>query len=136
MHPNGDWDSIQEILLERCTDDLYAGSQAGELYAIELLKATRDSGAWPVRGELGFPWHGSPPVILGREQLRRLLQLRVLRFGFLQDGDVGVGVFPEREEILISGARPGRITHKRQSPPEPEFRQCPIRPWAESSTVI
>ena len=25
---------------------------------------------------------------------RRLLQLRVLRFGFLQDGDVGVGVFP------------------------------------------
>jgi hypothetical protein len=30
-----------------------------------------------------------------------LLQLRVLRFGFLQDGDVGVGVFPEGEEILI-----------------------------------
>jgi eukaryotic-like serine/threonine-protein kinase len=29
------------------------------------------------------------------------LQLRVLRFGFLQDGDVRVGVFPEREEILI-----------------------------------
>lgn len=24
-----------------------------------------------------------------------LLQLRVLGFGFLQDGDVGVGVFPE-----------------------------------------
>jgi hypothetical protein len=29
---------------------------------------------------------------------RQLLQLRVLRFGLLQDGDVGVGVFPEREE--------------------------------------
>jgi hypothetical protein len=27
------------------------------------------------------------------------LQLRVLRLGFLQDGDVGVGVFPEGEEI-------------------------------------
>jgi len=27
----------------------------------------------------------------------RLLQLRVLRLGFLQDGDVGVGVFPEGE---------------------------------------
>ena len=25
-----------------------------------------------------------------------LLQLRVLRFSFLQDGDVGVGAFPER----------------------------------------
>ncbi|MGA7078616.1 MAG: hypothetical protein WBQ43_01800 [Terriglobales bacterium] len=28
-----------------------------------------------------------------------LLQLRVLRFRFSQDGDVWVGVFPEREEI-------------------------------------
>jgi hypothetical protein len=36
------------------------------------------------------------------------LQLRVLHFGFLQDGDVRVGVFPECEKIclgafLISG---------------------------------
>jgi len=34
-----------------------------------------------------------------------LLQLRVLRLGLLQDGDVGVGVFPEREEILVGGER-------------------------------
>jgi hypothetical protein len=32
----------------------------------------------------------------------RTLQLRVLRLGFLQDGDVGVGVFPERG-ILLAG---------------------------------
>src|ERR1700730_6770576 len=38
-----------------------------------------------------------------------LLQLRVLRFGFLQDGDVGVSVFPEGEEILISGFRFGGV---------------------------
>ena len=40
-----------------------------------------------------------------------LLQLRVLGFGFFQDGDVGVGVFPEREEIFVGGERPdaGRI---------------------------
>jgi len=31
------------------------------------------------------------------------LQLRVLRFGLLQDWDVGVGVFPEREEIFVGG---------------------------------
>ena len=31
-----------------------------------------------------------------------LLQLRVLRFGLFQDRDVGVGVFPEREEALIN----------------------------------
>ena len=32
------------------------------------------------------------------------LQLCVLQLGFLQDGNVGVGVFPEREEILVGGA--------------------------------
>jgi len=31
-----------------------------------------------------------------------LLELRVLRLGLPQDGDVGVGVFPERDEILIA----------------------------------
>ena len=34
----------------------------------------------------------------------QLLQLRVVRLGFFQDGDVGVGVFPEGEEVLIGGA--------------------------------
>ena len=32
-----------------------------------------------------------------------LLQLRVFVFGFSQDGDVRVGVFPEREEVVIGG---------------------------------
>ncbi len=31
------------------------------------------------------------------------MQLRVLGFGLLQDGDVGVGVFPEGEEIFVGG---------------------------------
>jgi hypothetical protein len=30
-----------------------------------------------------------------------LLHLRVLGFGLLENGDVGVGVFPEREEFLV-----------------------------------
>ena len=30
-----------------------------------------------------------------------LLQLRVLGLGLLQDGDVGIGVFPEIEEALM-----------------------------------
>ena len=38
--------------------------------------------------------------------LSALLQLRVLRIGFLQDGDVGVGAFPEREEIFVGSQRP------------------------------
>jgi hypothetical protein len=32
-----------------------------------------------------------------------LLQLRVLRFGSDEDGNVGIGVFPEREEIFVGG---------------------------------
>ena len=38
-----------------------------------------------------------------------LLQLRILRLGFLEDGDVGVGVFPEAEEVLVGSACAGRI---------------------------
>ncbi len=34
------------------------------------------------------------------------LQLRVLRLGFFEDGDVGIGVFPEREKIFIGGEGP------------------------------
>jgi hypothetical protein len=34
------------------------------------------------------------------ELVRATLQRRVLSLGLFQDGDVGVGVFPEGEEIL------------------------------------
>jgi len=33
------------------------------------------------------------------------LQLHVFRFGLFQDGDVGIGVFPERKEIFVGGER-------------------------------
>jgi len=39
---------------------------------------------------------------LSTQILYKLLQLRVLGLGLFQNGDVGVGVFPEREEVLIS----------------------------------
>jgi hypothetical protein len=32
------------------------------------------------------------------------LQLRVLRLGFVQDGDVEVGISPEGEEVFVGGA--------------------------------
>src|SRR5258708_32530523 len=46
--------------------------------------------------------------------LSALLQLRVLGFGLLQDGDVRVGVFPEREEILIRDTGTRCISLQRQ----------------------
>ena len=39
------------------------------------------------------------PTLTPESDYGRLPQLRVLRLGFLQDGDVGVGVFPESEEV-------------------------------------
>jgi hypothetical protein len=35
-----------------------------------------------------------------------LLQVRVLSFGLLQDRDVGIGVFPESEEVSVDGECP------------------------------
>ena len=49
------------------------------------------------------------PVGHDERQYEWLLQLRVLCFGFLQDGDVRVGVLPQREEILIRDAGFGGV---------------------------
>jgi hypothetical protein len=38
-----------------------------------------------------------------------LQQLRILRFGLLQDGNVGVSVFPEGEEVLVGGPCPSDV---------------------------
>src|SRR5580698_4303720 len=53
-----------------------------------------------------------------------LLQLRVLRLGFLQDGDVGVGVFPKDEEVLVCTLRLGRITCHHVGATDLEMSQC------------
>ena len=46
-----------------------------------------------------------------RTQRMFLLQPGVLGIGLLQDGDVGVGIFPESQEIFVGGesADTGRI---------------------------
>jgi len=43
----------------------------------------------------------------------QLLQLRILGFGLLEDRDVRIGIFPEREETLIGGFCYGLITRQR-----------------------
>ena len=39
-----------------------------------------------------------------KELFLDLLQLRVFRLGSNEDGDVGISIFPEREEILIGSS--------------------------------
>jgi hypothetical protein len=47
----------------------------------------------------------------------RSLQLSVFRLGLLENWDVGVGVFPEGEEVLVSLPRPFRVAQQ-----EADFR--------------
>ena len=46
-------------------------------------------------------------IVLARDE--ELLQLRVLRFGLLQDGDVGVGVFPQGMKLVTEATRPDAV---------------------------
>jgi len=64
------------------------------------------------------------------------LQFRVLGFGLLQDGDVGVGVFPEGEEILIGGFRFGRVALQGVGAAKAETRQCTMRCIKYDATVL
>jgi len=67
--------------------------------------------------------HAAQEVLETRVGARGLFQLCVLRLRFLQDGDVGVGVSPEREEILIGGAGFGRVTLQSVSARQSEASQ-------------
>ena len=52
---------------------------------------------------------------------RHLLQLRVFGFGVLQDGEVGIGVFPQRKEVLVGAAALGRNSRERIGPAQSEM---------------
>ena len=56
-----------------------------------------------------------------------LLELSVLCFGLLVDGDVGVGVVPEGEKILIRGLRLGPVALHGVGAAELEASQCAER---------
>src|SRR5712692_10416889 len=52
------------------------------------------------------------------------LYLCVLRLGFLQDGDVGVGVFPEGEEVLVCALRFDVVAREGVGTGQSQVRQC------------
>jgi hypothetical protein len=61
-----------------------------------------------------------------RELSKESLQLGVLRFGFLQDGDVGVGILPQREEIIVGGASLRAIARQGVGACDAKMRERPI----------
>jgi hypothetical protein len=71
--------------------------------------ARKKRGSQRPRGTLPREIHVAQEGLEARGGARVSFQLCVFRLGFLQDGDVGVGVLPERKEILIGGAGFGRV---------------------------
>src|SRR5271169_975625 len=53
----------------------------------------------------------------------KLFQLRVLGFRSDEDGNIGVGVLPKREEILIRSFGPGLVARQNKRSPELQIRQ-------------
>src|ERR1019366_65154 len=70
------------------------------------------------------------------EGFSQLLQLRVLGLGLLQDGHVGIGIFPESEEILICDTCFGRVALHGVSASEADSGQCSPGKVRHQSPVV
>ena len=78
----------------------------------ELISSCRQLPTLP----LGKVWSRFGPASMSALKVwsSPLLQLRVLRLGLLQDGDVGVGVFPKGKEVVVCLASFWGVTARKQ----------------------
>jgi hypothetical protein len=80
-------------------------------------KVNRESDARKIkglqaRGTARFWASGRTPQ-RSRVSVRPLLQFGIFGLGLLQDGNVGIGVFPKREEVLICRLGFGGVARQR-----------------------
>ena len=68
--------------------------------------------------------------------LAESLQFRILCFGFFQDRDVGVRVFPDREEVLVGPLRVAYVALKSVCACKTETRESSEREVQRNSAVI
>jgi hypothetical protein len=96
-HHNGDRDSLMGV---RRRDDVSAcyWNIVGPID--RDVRAARGHGAFSLARGQGAS-DGSTGVPRCRQVFFELLELGVFRFRGDEDGDIGVGVFPQREEVLI-----------------------------------
>ena len=78
------------------------------------------------RATLRLEIHAAQEALEARAGARGLFQICVLRLGFLQDGDIGVGVSPKAQEVLISGAALILVVRKRVG-----ARQSQLGQWQQ-----
>jgi hypothetical protein len=84
-----------------------------------VLKRQSD-GSW--KGVMVCNDRGRTQFSDGKEP--KLLQLRVLRFRSDEDRNIRVGIFPEREEILIGRLGLGGVALHGIGPADLEMREC------------
>src|SRR5438445_4655826 len=88
----------------------------------------------PLAGMLGpTPGKGQSPTL---EVSEWLLQFRVVRLGLLQDWDVGVGIFPECQEILIRAFCFGHIAVNRVGSSKLKMRERTQRKIQNDTAMI
>src|SRR5271165_167919 len=90
---------------------------ANSLSLLRLQSPTQAKEVWVVHPQDGCLGH--PPAALMISP-----QLGVLGFGLLVDGDIGIGVFPEGEKILIRLARGSLVAHHHLRAAELQVRKC------------
>src|SRR5208283_2601873 len=66
----------------------------------------------------------------------QLLQLRVFGLGLFQDGDVGVGIFPKREELLVRSFGFDHVSGKSVGSSQSQVCQCADRVHQNQPRVI
>ena len=82
-------------------------------------------------------WIGEPRVqILSRLEHRTWLQFRILRLGFFQYGDVGIGVLPQGKKIAVLFVTVLHITHQDFGTRKLESRQGSENAVLNNATVI
>ena len=69
-----------------------------------IRASTRTTNAGSPRRSAPGVYHFSPPYSLTRQCAAELFEFRILGLGGYEDGDAGIGVFPQLEEVLVSGA--------------------------------
>ena len=114
-------------MTERDARDRYGIQPGAHLprSAVELyeLAALLSAVGWlGLRCNHPTPWirsRSGPPAY--RSTMLLLLQLRILGFRLLVDGDVGVGVFPESEEVLVSCTGFGTFARENVGTAQPKF---------------
>ena len=126
---------------------VYADSEDGNLYVINQGRAESNIFLQSAVGAAYNPYHSVGTArstrkitatcsLWGLRPGNKFTQLGVLGFGLLQDWNVGVGVFPQIEKLLIDAAFAFALSRRALSTPQLQVRQGPERKIEHNSAMV